>query len=234
MSIPRFNTRAIFYRSLTALALATVGFSTSAVAGTYTEAGDAGQLIGSAQTTVGTGALTDIFGSTADKFDVDLYLINITDFAAFSASTVNSGTDAVLDTQLFLLTTSGKAVCLNDNALGGFQSVLSGASCGTGLGNGQYLLGIGTGYYEPVDGNNVLLFAPGLDTAVRGPNSSFALAGYADVGAFDNAGAYDIKLTGAAAVSAVPEPATVALMLGGLAVCGVAARRQRASTTTAV
>ena len=238
MSIPRSNTRAFLPRSLTALALAAMGFTTSALAGTYTEVGDAGQLQATAQSTVGnSGSLTDIFGSVSNVHDVDLYLINITNFAAFSASTVNLGTDAELDTQLFLLTTSGKAVCANDNALGGFQSVLGAGSCGSSLGNGQYLLGIGSGLYDPVDANNVLLFAQnnGLET-VRGPNSTFALAGYTDNQAFDpNFGAYDIKLTGAAAVSAVPEPATVALMLGGLAVCGLAAsRRQRSSTKTSV
>lgn len=235
MSMSRFTPRAHLPRSFMALALAAMGFASSAFAGTHTEVGDAGQLVGTAQSTVGTGPLTDIFGSISGTYDVDLYLINITDFASFSASTVNSGTDALLDTQLFLLTAGGKAVCVNDNALGGFQSVLGGGSC-SGLGNGQYLLGIGSGYYDAVDGNNVLLFAPGLDTAVRGANSTFALAGYTDNGAFDpNLGAYDIQLTGASAVSAVPEPASLALMLGGLAVCGIAAsRRQRASTKTSV
>lgn len=237
MAISRSTPRAFLPRSLTVLALATLGFTTSAFAGSYTEVGDAGQLVGAAQSTVGTGSLTDIYGSVSDVHDVDLYLINITNFAAFSASTVNSGTDAFLDTQLFLLTTSGKAVCANDNSGGGFQSLLGAGSCGSGLGNGQYLLGIGSGFYDPVDANNVLLFAPnnGLET-VRGPNSTFALAGYTDNGAFDpNFGAYDIQLTGAAAVSAVPEPATVALMLGGLAICGLSAsRRQRSSTKTSV
>jgi len=238
MSIPRSNNRALLSRSLTALALAAMGFTTSALAGSYAEVGDAGQLVGTAQSTVGTGSLTDIFGSISNVHDVDLYLINITNFAAFSASTVNSGTDAFLDTQLFLLTTSGKAVCANDNVLGGFQSMLGVGSCGSSLGNGQYLLGIGSGFYDAVDTNNVLLFVQNNGTeTVRGPNSSFALAGYTETGTvFDpNFGPYDIQLTGAAAVSAVPEPATVALMLGGLAVCGLSAsRRQRSSTKTSV
>lgn len=237
MSIPRFTHRAYLPRSLTALALAAMGFTTSALAGTYTEVGDAGQMQGTAQSTVGSGSLTDIFGTISSTYDVDLFLINITDFASFSATTINSGTDGSLDSQLFLLTTSGKAICANDNAQGVLQSMLGVGSCGAGFGNGQYLLGISSGFYDAVDANNVLLFAANNGTeAVRGANSSFALAGYTDTGAFDpNFGAYDIQLTGASAVSAVPEPTTVMLMLGGLAVCGAAAsRRQRASTKTSV
>jgi len=238
MSIPRSNTRPFLARSLTALALAAAGFTTSALAGpvvTHTEIGDAGETLSTAQATFGFDSpLSNIYGSLSGKFDVDLYLINITNFAAFSATTVNSGTDALLDTQLFLLTTSGKAVCMNDNALGDpnyFHSTLGVGACSSAYGNGLYLLGIASGFYDAVDGNNDLLFATGLDTDVRGAGSSFTLAGYIDNGAFDpNAGVYNIQLTGAASV---PEPATLLLAFGALAGCGwTTSRRQRPSTKT--
>ena len=73
---------------------------------TWTEVGDAGDLPGTAQTTVGVGLtdLTDIFGTISSSSDQDMYLINIDNPAAFSASTNNPQTTLSVDhdTQLFL------------------------------------------------------------------------------------------------------------------------------------
>jgi hypothetical protein len=58
-----------------------------AIAGTWTEQGDAGQLCSTAQVTTGTGTLDQIIGSVSSIQDVDLYRIRINDPATFSAST---------------------------------------------------------------------------------------------------------------------------------------------------
>lgn len=96
-------------------------------------------------------------------------------------------------------------------------------SCGVGFGNGQYLLGISSGFYDVVDVNNVLLFVVnnGIEV-VCGVNLSFVLVGYIDIGVFDfNFGVYDIQLMGVLVVLVVFEFIIVMLMLGGLVVCGV-------------
>lgn len=233
MSKSRSIIRAFVPRSLTALAVAVLGMATSALAApvaTYTEIGDAGQTQATAQGALAGGfALTDIFGSLGSETDVDLFVVNITSFAAFSATTVNSGTDSMLDTQIFLMTLSGQAVCLNDNDVADpsfFRSTLGAGQCSSASGPGQYLLGISSGFFDAVDVNNDLLFtADPTTTAVRGASSTFALAGFVDNGVFPgNLGSYDIQLTG---VTALPEPTTMLLVAGALAGCGWSTRRQR-------
>lgn len=233
MSKSRSIIRAFVPRSLTALAVAVLGMATSALAApvaTYTEIGDAGQTQATAQGALAGGfALTDIFGSLGSETDVDLFVVNITSFAAFSATTVNSGTDSMLDTQIFLMTLSGQAVCLNDNDVADpsfFRSTLGAGQCSSASGPGQYLLGISSGFFDAVDINNDLLFtADPTTTAVRGASSTFALAGFVDNGVFPgNLGSYDIQLTG---VTALPEPTTMLLVAGALAGCGWSTRRQR-------
>ena len=79
----------------------------------YTETGDAGQTIGTAQNTgpVAGQALTQILGSIGSVGDADIFMISITNAAAFSATTVNAltGTSG-LDTALFLFNSSGRPV----------------------------------------------------------------------------------------------------------------------------
>jgi len=235
MSKSRSNIRAFLSRSL---AVAALGIATSAMAApvSYSEVGDAGQTQGTAQSAYGGASpLSHIFGSLSSSTDVDLYVVNIASLAAFSATTVNSGTDDLLDTQIFLMTLSGQAVCLNDNDVSDpafFRSTLGAGSCSSASGPGLYLLGISSGFFDAVDMNNDLLFATDPTTiATRGAASTFALAGFVDNGAFNpNAGRYDIQLTG---VTALPEPTTMLLAFGALAGCGWTSRRQRSAAKAA-
>jgi len=240
MSKSRSIIPALLPRALTALAVSVLGMAGSALAApvaTYAEIGDAGQTQGTAQSALAGGAvLSDIFGSLGSETDVDLFVVNITSFAAFSATTVNSGTDSLLDTQIFLLTLSGQAVCLNDNDVADpsfFRSTLGAGQCSSAGGPGQYLLGISSGFFDAVDGNNDLLFAADPTTnAVRGAASTFGLAGFVDNGVFPgNFGSYDIQLTG---VTALPEPTSMLLIAGALAGCGWSStRRQRPTAKSA-
>ena len=200
---------------------------------TFTEIDDAGQTQTTAQVGAGTpGALTDIFGSLASETDVDLYVIDIANPGSFSATTVNAGTGFV-DTQLFLLTLAGAPVFLNDDDVGGmsFGSTLPAGSFSS-FAAGRYLLGVAGSGYSPANTNSQLLFATGLSTELRGPASGLQpafLGKFVDDGYFaDNFGAYDIKLTG---VAAIPEPATNALLLAGGALLAFVARRRRGVAT---
>lgn len=204
-------------------------------AATYTELADAGQTLASAQVTTGSGALTNVYGSLLSSTDADLFLINITNPAAFSASTVNA-ISGLLDTQLFLLTAAGAPVFVNDDDAGGlsFLSTLPAGSAST-LTAGVYILGISLSGYDPVNSANQLLFANGLPTSVRG--AAFGLQP-ATLGGFTNnafstdIGSYDIQLTGAVA-AAVPEPTTGVLFLLGAGVTALAVSRRRAADRSA-
>jgi len=199
---------------------------------TYTETGDAGQSIGTAQGTGPSGqALSQIFGSIGTVGDADIFIISITNAAAFSATTVNAGTGAGLDTSLFLFNSAGRPVYANDDADGlTLQSTLPAGNALGPVTTGIYYLAISLSGSEPVNFANQLLFATGSSTDVRGPNG---IATGPEVG-FDSSlvapgsptGAYEIDLTGA--VTAVPEPSVPAtFILGSLVSAGIFFARKR-------
>src|SRR4051794_9743534 len=189
---------------------------------TYTEVGDAGQTVGTAQSTTGSGTLTTIFGNIASATDADLFRITITAPTTFSASTNNPFTDKNFmgpDTQLFLFTSSGVPIYTNNDANG--TTVTSTLPAGTtftmSLSPGVYLLGISLFGYDPINLNAQLLFAAdgGQTTTVRGPASGInpnTLSNFSGSGDPNFIGAYQIDLTSSAAV---PEPSTFVLATGG-------------------
>ena len=124
---------------------ASLAFTAHASAATWAEVGDAGDLPGTAQTTVGGGPLTAITGSIGTRIDRDLFCIIIDGMGPFSASTV--GTPGTLgDTQLFLFDAMGFGVLGNDDASGAtLRSTLSGT-----LAPGTYYLGISGFDVDPV------------------------------------------------------------------------------------
>jgi len=212
--------------------IAAAGLAGQAGAATFTENGDAGQTVASAQDTSSSGplqALTGISGSISSSTDADLYLIHIADPLSFVASATAAGT-SMFDPQLFLLTLNGAPVALNDDAAGGVDTLptLGGIN---GLTAGFYLLGVSQSGYDPVNSVNQLLFAAGLPTDTRYPASGLqpaVLGGFSDGTFFADSGSYALQLSGVdtLSVSAVPEPSTLMLFAaGGLL---AALRRRRA------
>jgi len=83
------------------------------------EAGfDAGSLPGTAQYMTGSGTLNNITGSLLANNDVDMYRICISNPGNFSASTLPTPANFVVDPQLFLFNASGYAVTGNDDFFG--------------------------------------------------------------------------------------------------------------------
>jgi hypothetical protein len=193
-----------------------VAGSVSAV--TYTETGDAGQSLASAQATgAGSQQLTQIFGSLLSQTDIDIFAINVTDFSIFAATTVNGFTGG-LDTALFLFNGSGLPVYANDDGATVGSTLPAGSLLGP-QSNGLYFLAISLSGSEPVNFANQLLFALGSSTTLRGPdpNTSGSLFNW-DTSLADGTGTtfpagYQIDLIGAS--TAVPEPSVLALYVGG-------------------
>lgn len=234
--------KVIIMKSLTVFSLgmlAAIGLSFTAQAATYVEVGDAGQSLGTAQSTGPLSqSLSNIVGSLTSDTDIDIFAINIVDFANFSATTVNTLTGS-LDTALFLFNSAGQAVYANDDDAGGL-SVGSTLPAGNGFGpqsNGLYYLAISLSGAEPVNFANQLLFAmAGVSTDVRGPNPN-ATGGLSDwdtslvFGSGQFPAAYQIDLTGAA--TGVPEPSTYVLCGLGVIVIWTLAKRRRAAAALA-
>lgn len=235
--MPKHLSKAVF-----ALCAASFFAVASTEAVTYTEIGDAGQLRPTAQATAANQAaanqpLSQIFGSLLTGTDIDLYIINITNPAAFSATTVNTLTNGTgLDTALFLFDSNGRPVYANDDDASG-TVLTSTLSAGNPLGPqvaGFYYLAISLSGAEPVNFANFALFAMATSTSTRGPNPISAndpLANWdtsnvnASFPTFPSN--YQIDLTGAT-TAAVPEPTTFAFaVLGVMGLVGLTHKRKR-------
>lgn len=228
--IPSFGTSVARGAAALTLLAATFG-AAPALASTWTEMGDAGQVLGGVQVTSSlqgpNAALTSLFGNLGSGADADLFLINIFNPGAFSATTV--GSPGFGDTQMFLLSSSGQAIYLNDDADGStFYSTLPGGSPIGPISAGLYILGVANAGYDPVNAVNDLLFAGGVFTDVRGPASNLqpsTLGGFADnTFGFGSAGDYTVTLTGAG--TAVPEPSSL-LLVAMAGAAGALTRRGR-------
>jgi hypothetical protein len=210
-----------------ALSAASLTF-TGALHAQHVETGDAGSAAATAQVTgsVAGQTLLSIAGTISTTADADFYLITIPNPSLFSASTVGG---SLVDTQIYLFTSSGAPVYLNDDANG--SSLQSTLPLGSLLGPqsaGTYILGISVSGVDPVNSTNQTLFAPAIfSTDLRGPasNTFGTVAGVFDNAAFADAGAYSITLTGA--VTAVPEPATTSLFTAAAVLMGAATLRRR-------
>jgi len=193
----------------------------------YFEIGDAGDLLATAQATVGPAPLTSIVGhldvpdSVDDYLDVDLFQIFIFDPLAFSAWTIGLPGVTVDDPQLFLFDSSGLAVYMNDDdesGTSGSQSLLPSGSLFGPASVGLYYLAIGWFDNEPSSLTGLMFEQQG--TGTNGPDlgagGSDPLAGWNGnvTGRADLPTAYEIRLAGTRA--AVPEPGTMALVALGL------------------
>lgn len=198
---------------------AVLAMSGAALGDVWNEVGDAGDLLNTAQITIGTGSLDAINGDHGTS-DVDLYCIRILDPGRFIATTTG-GTS--FDTQLFLFGADGRGVSHNDdNPNGGLQSRLTGQFVQA---PGIYYLAISRYNRDPVDGAGALIWANSpfnVERAPDGPGAANPLAGW--VNSNTAGGAYTIFLEGAGFCE-VPAPGALALLgLGGLTLAG---RRRR-------
>ena len=179
------------------LSLLCLACSTSFALGqVWNEVGDAGELIGTAQITMGNGALTNIIGTIGATTDRDVYCIRINNPAAFSATTVGQP-GSLTDTQLFLFDGNGMGVTHNDDtpAGGSLRSLITNQFLTS---PGIYYLAISGYNGDPVNPGGLLIWnnTPfAAERAPDGPGAPGPLSAWAGTSA---TGTYDILLTGAA------------------------------------
>lgn len=181
----------------------------------WTEVGDAGQLLATAnQVTVPSPSI--IFGNVATATDADLFALRLTSGVLFSATSASFGGLAdIADTQLFLFDATGHGIRYNDDIdVINFYSSISFTPATTGV----YYLGISAVGFNPRDGGSggfIYVSDPFDPTATPGASQFGPLASWAADGrGVTDLGDYRINLVGAAPV---PEPSSVVLMALGLA-----------------
>lgn len=207
-----------------------LGCANVALADTWTEIGDAGDLPGTAQQPTGANPLTAITGAITVGTDADMYRIFIPVGATFSATTVGTA-GTLADTQLFLFNAAGLGVYANDDTTGTeVRSTLPAGHAFSPPSPGIYYLVI-TGFNRDPVSVGGLIF-PGTFTGVEGPTGPGGGSPIFDYTGTTGTGTYRILLTGAQFVpasAAIPEPATMFLLGSGLAALAGKARRRRRS-----
>lgn len=203
----------------------------------WTEAGDAGQLLGTAQEPLGDGPLRNIYGTISTTADVDLYKIFISNPTTFSASVTS--TSGNFDSVLALFNGGGYGVYGNDDAALGNSN--AGLPAGSLLGPqapGWYYIAVFGLDTTPTSGNGTTpdhYIAPDTSSpftsvlSASGPGGAEPLSNWAPVPASDLVTLneeYRLRLSGVS-VSPVPEPETYAMLLAGLGLVGAMARRRK-------
>jgi hypothetical protein len=186
--------------------------------------GDAGKMPGSANVTIGEGALDEICGAMSNSTSGgDMYEIDILG-STFSALTAQGATNGINDPALYLFDSSGDGVAANNDVSP--SSTQAGFSL-TGLTPGLYYLVIVPNNQEPENKNGKLMFGDitGTNTTVFAPTvANTKLDSWTDAGTGVTGADYVITLTDAG-FATTPEPATFGLMGLGLGLLAFARRR---------
>lgn len=219
-----------------------VGLSAShAQAVTFTQVGDTGQTLDTAQVIPdGTETLDAITGTLSGPNVINLFRIVLAGSQTFSATTINvntlvelpvdqqlgSPTTLLADPQLFLFDAAGRGVYGNDDSFGTAQASLTSGGFSPAA-PGTYFLAIASAGYNPVSAGGSIFGAADISDilAPNGPGGASALTGFAGSG--DAGGDYQISFTGVTANAAgVPEPSeTAGLIVAGVLGIGYQVRR---------
>jgi hypothetical protein len=217
----------------TVFAAAIAGFLPNlAHAATFTQIGDTGQTLSTAQEIpAGLDPLTAISGQISGTNTIGLFKIFLTGGQTFSATTVSANTlinvpiDVLLgapnpnliDPQLFLFDADGNGVYGNDDSFGSTQATLPSGGFSP-LQSGFYFLAVASAGLTPVSSGGSI-FGPADATGIFAPNGVGAgqpLLGFTGTGGSN--WRYDIALTGVTTnAHAVPEPEHTAGLIAAAA-----------------
>lgn len=131
------------------LALAVASFLSAAAsfafAQSWTETGDAGSLVGTAQVTTGSGSLATIVGQLSDIGDVDLYCVHLVAAPPSNLPLASINCAQFSDPNLYLFDADGMGVNASMTCWNGMKQVIAPGS----LAPGHYYLGVSHGSYLP-------------------------------------------------------------------------------------
>lgn len=186
------------FAALVLLGFATI--ATTARAQTWSEVGDAGNLVATAQTTVGPGAITKITGSLPLSDDVDLYCVKLTSVPPAGTPLVQLGCLSQQSPNVWLFDAAGNGVFTNETCAFGSKTLLAPS---VSMAPGTYYVGVS--YYN----RNAIsaggkIWIPGVagQRTPDGPGAPLPLSGWAGIVIMNPPNPYTINLSGFAACDA--------------------------------
>jgi hypothetical protein len=190
-------------------------------AATFTETGDAGQLLGKAQNIGSIGAASEINGAVGKSLDIDLYkfVVDVSGMSTFDANPIKDKNGDQLNINMFLFDGIGRALfSIEPRDVDTMKFDFATAA-------GTYFLAIGSDDLDALDakGNKIA----GNDSGIDNPKG--ILAGWS--AGNESIGAYNIKLStvpDAIDPTAVPTPA----LLPGLIALGAKVMRKKKEEET--
>jgi len=183
--------------------------------------GDAGSLPATANITQGSGQpLTSIIGAlNNDTVGADMYEISIVNPAGFSATVTGNGANPIVNSAIYLFDASGSGEFGNDDISGANPLSAIPAGTASSLAAGLYYILIVPSGHLPAHGATDLFGDLTGTTTVAAASGASKINGYNPSGTTPNPAdggkGYNIVLTGAG-FAETPEPASIALIGGGL------------------
>jgi len=163
-----------------------------ALAGVWSETGDAGDSLAGAQLTVGSGSLDTITGTIASLGDVDMYCIRVTDTQAFNAFMTCTVVD---ENDLWLFDQNGFGLAANDGCQFSVIDITDQFVTSTGV----HYLAVSASEVEALSSGGPI-WSPLIDVSEMAPDgtgAAFALSGWDTTQALLIFPNYTITLVGA-------------------------------------
>ena len=176
--------------ALTTLAL--LANAPRALAQTWNETGDAGDLIATAQVTIGTGPLQTIHGSLPLSDDVDLYCIQLTSVPPAGAPIVGLQCVVNQGPNIWLFDANGNGVVMNETCQGGLKQLLAPNG---GMTLGTYYVGVSY-YGRNATSPGGFIWIPGLPNqrTPDGPGAPGPLTSWTGIVTVNPLNPYTIQL----------------------------------------
>jgi len=166
----------------------------AAHAQTWTEGGDAGDLVATAQQTAGTGPLTTINGTLASATDVDMYCIHLNATPSGGSPLVQLLCVAIGGPNAWLFDSNGIGVETDETCAGNYKMLL--APNGS-LAPGTYYVAVSYSEVDPQSAGGPIWLPSVLGPrAPDGPGAAGALTGWAGTPNVQPLNPYSVMLTG--------------------------------------
>jgi hypothetical protein len=185
----RYLPRSKMFAAIVLFALAT---ATGVRAQVWNEVGDAGDLIGTAQSTAGLGPLTTINGALGSANDVDLYCIKIPNVPPAGALLVGLQCVMMQGPSVWPFDASGNGVFATSTCVAGYKAILA---TSTSLAPGTYYVAVAYSGMEPYS-NGGAIWVPGSlpQRTPDGPGGAFPLSSWVGAGSAQPINPYTITL----------------------------------------